>query len=285
MIGYEYINILKEYSEYFDYKKEDFDELLNTDINIMGLMDERVYKISPLLLQIADYAYGESILNDLDARYYNETGQNFDVPICTIIRNCFNYMDELVSNDCHHPTVLMFKDLMYGSNSYENIVDNMGYFAVNADPYLKENLISFLSNVDEKIIEYKDSFDGRIYNVLSNVKSWKDLLRIFGIYGRCEKERKLLVLDEFQVDSTDDAWIKSYDKKKQTVDGYNTDQFYKIMKIIEDKIDDYKYEEDEGLFDTLDGILADFSEYRAYHYEYVKSIYKEVKIFEKCHKL
>lgn len=285
MIGYEYINILKEYSEYFDYKKEDFDELLNTDINIMGLMDKRVYKISPLLMQIADYAYGESILNALDARYYNETRQNFDVPICTIIRNCFNYMDELVSNECHHPTVLMFKDLVYGSNSYENIVDNMGCFAVNADPYLKENLISFLSNVDEKIIEYEDGFDGIIYNALSNVKSWKDLLRLFSVYGRSEKERKLLVLDDFQVDSADEFWIKSYDKKKQTVDGYNTDQFYKIMKIIEDKIDDYKYEEDEDLFDTLYGILDDFSEYRAYHYEYVKSIYKEAKIFEKCRKL
>ena len=47
MIGFEYINILKEYTEYFDFDKEAFDELLNTDINIMGLMDERVYKITP----------------------------------------------------------------------------------------------------------------------------------------------------------------------------------------------------------------------------------------------
>ena len=249
----------------------------------MGLMDERVYKITPLLMQIASYAYGDIILNDFDERYYNKFHENIDSPICDVIRNCFNYIDELASNDCHHPTVLMFKDLMCGSNLYEDITNNLSYSTGNLTGELKERIIDFLNNVDEPIIEYKDSFDERLYKTLDNVKSWKDLITLFGIYGRSARESQLLVQGGFGLENTGECWIKVYGKNSR--DAYYTEEFYKIIGYIEKKLDRISAYEDSDIFDALSEIKDNFEEYRAYHYEYIKSMYKEAKIFEKCHKM
>ena len=73
--------------------------------------------------------------------------------------------------------------------------------------------------------------------------------------------------------------------KEKSKEAYYTEEFYKVIKYIEDKMSCISVYEDEDIFDMLAEIKDNFEEYRAYHNDYVKSLYKEEKIFEECHKL
>ena len=284
MVGIEKLNRLKENSQFFDFDKKEFDRLINTDINIMGLMDNRVYKISPLLMQITSYAYGDGLYHDLEAMNYNENGNFFDTPIGEVMDTCCEYVMDLSCNGCNHPTILIYNNLLNGSCAYNDMVDNMSYALEYADENLQYDITDFISNVDDKILKYKEDINDIIYSELSKVKDWKDLLKLFGKYGKTSLKADMFALENYNSYCIGNFWVKYYNMNKITGDSYFTQELHKIMKIIYDKLENDDYMDDD-LFELLSDIYETYTSYKQIQLYYLKNDYKESKIYEKCHKM
>lgn len=288
----EYMNILEKHIDAFDFNKRELEYLFKTPIESMGLMEDRIYKITPVLDQICTYALGGTFFNDLELECIPENGLGFDA--VQVMQGCIYYMDDLLKSECKHPTVLIYNDLINGSNLYNTIMEDVSNSVELLDGDIKEKLTNFLENVDEKILKYKATSYNVVESSIQKINTKKTMLKLFGEYGRKRALTELLVATAYASYNCGNDWCKVYADKSG--DPSFTLEFVNLIKLIEenlpyieDEFDYYEYDDEDedepGLCEYFNEIKEAYFLHKSVQYDYLKNSYKEARLLQKCKKM
>ena len=277
----EYLDILKEHIKCFNFKEEDFDYLKEIPVDEMGLMNERIYKITPLLDEITLYAYGAAFYNIQEYEMLSERN-NISDEVNQVMETCFNYVNSLIENDCHHPSILVYKDMVNSDCLYESMMsalsDSINYVE---DEEVSNELINISCDVDNTICEFIDESYAVLAEQTEN-KSSKEILNLFGTIGRDRGMAELLLFNTAIIAPVCDTWIRFLNGQDIVL----TNKLISMIQIIDKELPYVRYgNNSEELEDAFNNIKESYELYKCFQGDYYKNSYKEARLLEKCKKM
>lgn len=174
---------------FHDVSIEDFNLLASLETDELGLVNEKVSKITPLLKQICEYSIIKDIINNDDLSemeaYIDEDDDMLD-DIIDIVEICSQYVEELIKDDCHHPSVLLITDQINGMKSYSQFNDILNEFIeLTEDNILEEDLLDLsIETIDRHLDILVNSFHELIIKLKNNKITNKQEL-LFSMNNYC----------------------------------------------------------------------------------------------------
>lgn len=147
---------LAKYARDFKADKSEFDLLSQMSSDELGMINDRVAKVTPLLRQISSYAMIVSFIDDCDIETLRQmTGNNklFD-RVDDIRTACADYLYDLGDDDCHNPTFKIYKALNVTALLFDEINDSLwNFFRQNdsiteTDKKVNDTFIDICNDVD-----------------------------------------------------------------------------------------------------------------------------------------
>lgn len=292
--------LLKHITYFKNIKYEDFYLLANLESTQLGLVDANNCQVSSLLKQIADYALIEDILTDEQIMEIRKSLPNEDGNILyealDIIDKCHQYIDLLLEENCHHPSVNNNINLVVASGLYDTMLEYINYLILKTDDEFQDDLIEFGNNIDDSLIEIPDSILETIMSYLNGkfIKTPQELILYLSNYAKnCLITRlglKTVSIQQNpknQIFYIDDCYINVIKDSKINLESNLkvSDVLIGLSTILE-KANKYKdYTSDIEVLNLLKDLEEIYYLYESYKYRYLKDDYKEQKLLEKCKKM
>ena len=291
----ELLNFLLNKINYFkNVELEDFCLLNSLESDELGLMNENVFKVTPLLKQISDYALIYSIINEEELEELAACIDDEEVleEIIEVIEACSNYVEILQQENCYHPSVLINSDIQSSITLYSEFDGSICDLMELIDGETNDDVLLDSSKI--AIDDPQDKADLIFETLKINIRSGEIV----------EKEDILLGLLNYSMEFIDIVLTTS--KNKQIAyqgncyfdisenDRFPSDDSISLLEVLENQIlilnkvkeyEDDSFEEDEEVKETIQNILEAYELYKGYKYRFLKDSYKESKILAKCKKL
>ena len=292
--------LLKHISYFKNVKIEDFYLLADLDSSQLGLVDDNNCKVSLLLKQISDYALVKEVLKDeqiMDIRN-SISDKNSDIlyDCLDVVDKCYQYIDILLEENCHHPSVTNNINLVVASGLYDKMLDYINDLIMVTEDEFQEDLIDFGNKVDESLVEIPDSILENIMSFLDRglVRTSEELSLYLSNYAKNFLITRLGLKTvsvqqniKNQIFYIDDCYINVMKDSRMSL-GFDlkiSDVLIGLSTILE-KVNEYKdYTNDIENLNLISDLEELYYLYESYKYRYFKDNYKEQKLLEKCKKM
>lgn len=160
MTDYEILTFLKDHINYFiGVTTDDFDILLSS-INPMALDDDKIFQITPLLKQIAEYSLISELLFDDEIdqiSYMLENRDNLSMEIFEVSDYCSIYVRNLMNRDCLHPSIEGIRYIQCIGLLYKGMMDTMTKIMENTrDDTLTQSIMKIFTDIDDYAMNKND---------------------------------------------------------------------------------------------------------------------------------
>ncbi len=269
MSNYELLMYLRKHLDYFDGVSEnDFNLLFILDSNNFSYGGDYLYRVTPLLKQIAEYAIIPVILSEGEMTRIDSLLENQEETLLTSVLEftgyCHNYISRLIDYNCDHPCVrnLEYKERI--SSLYEEMMNTTAEIIGNApNPLLKEEILDLYSAVDNAVYDNIDGNFDKVINKLDEykIKTVKELLA----------ELKNFTINTFYSQSLL-LGLKGYSFfENNNIFLFNSCQVDNLSKIISIASATTNLSIDEELESLLNELLYSYQLYSSYRYYYLES--------------
>lgn len=269
MSNYELLMYLRKHLDYFDGVSEnDFNLLFILDSNNFSYGGDYLYRVTPLLKQIAEYAIIPVILSEGEMTRIDSLLENQEETLLTSVLEftgyCHNYISRLIDSNCDHPCVRNLEYMERISSLYEEMMNTTAEIIGNApNPLLKEEILDLYSAVDNAVY---DNIDGNFDKVIDKldeykIKTVKELLA----------ELKNFTISTFYSQSLL-LGLKGYSFfENNNIFLFNSCQVDNLSKIISIASATTNLSIDEELESLLNELLYSYQLYSSYRYYYLES--------------
>lgn len=298
-------SLVNNISCFNDVTEMDFYLLASLESDELGLMNDKVSRITPLLKQICDYALITVILTEDEIERidsYIDEDDNMFTDSSEIIEICYQYLLLLQQENCHHPSVLIALDLIAGLNYYNEFNASVVELIKITDDEFQDNLIDFGTVVDDNLIEIPEMLFECIINKLSKgiITSKEELLLNLSNYARNYLNTIMLISKNISIyqnqkksNSTlcvGNSYVHIFPNERinqnydlTLIEAINS--FATIMQSIEEYEEDHYYQMDSEVEELIEELKESYSLYESFKYKFFKNSYKEEKLLEKCKKM
>jgi len=279
---------------------EDFCLLNSLDSNELGFMNDRVSRVTPLLKQICDYALIAAIVNDEQlvqiAKYIDEDDTMLNESI-NIIEICFQYVQILEQENCHHPSILNMTALINGITEYSNFNDIIIELIRLVNDEFQDDLIDFGTVVDDQLTAITDYYFDGFIDKLENkmITNKKELLLGLSNYAINFFNTIMLIDNSSKKNNSivcfDDNYINIFKSNSKINLNFDLtifkvlDSFISIVQKVEDYEVENFYSIDSCVYELMEDLRKSYSLYHFYNYKILKDNYKETRLLEKCKKM
>ena len=269
MSNYELLMYLRKHLDYFDgVSEKDFNLLFILDSNNFSYGGDYLYRVTPLLKQIAEYAMIPVILSDSEMTQIDSLLENQEETLLTSVLEftgyCHNYISRLIDYNCDHPCVRNLEYLERISSLYEEMMNTTAEIVDNVpNPLLKEEILDLYSAVDNNVYDNIDGNFDKIINKLDEykIKTVKELLA----------ELKNFTISTFYSQSLLSG-VKGYSFfEYNNIFLFNSCQVDNLSKIISIASATTNLSIDEELESLLNELLYSYQLYSSYRYYYLQS--------------
>lgn len=269
MSNYELLMYLRKHLDYFDGVSEnDFNLLFILDSNNFSYGGDYLYRVTPLLKQIAEYAIIPVILSEGEMTRIDSLLENQEETLLTSVLEftgyCHNYISRLIDYNCDHPCVRNLEYMERISSLYEEMMNTTAEIIGNApNPLLKEEILDLYSAVDNAVY---DNIDGNFDKVIDKldeykIKTVKELLA----------ELKNFTISTFYSQSLL-LGLKGYSFfENNNIFLFNSCQVDNLSKIISIASATTNLSIDEELESLLNELLYSYQLYSSYRYYYLET--------------
>lgn len=269
MSNYELLMYLRKHLDYFDGVSEnDFNLLFILDSNNFSYGGNYLYRVTPLLKQIAEYAIIPVILSEGEMTRIDSLLENQEETLLTSVLEftgyCHNYISRLIDYNCDHPCVRNLEYMERISSLYEEMMNTTAEIIGNApNPLLKEEILDLYSAVDNAVYNDIDGNFDKVINKLDEykIKTVKELLA----------ELKNFTISTFYSQSLL-LGLKGYSFfENNNIFLFNSCQVDNLSKIISITSATTNLSIDEELESLLNELLYSYQLYSSYRYYYLES--------------
>lgn len=269
MSNYELLMYLRKHLDYFDGVSEnDFNLLFILDSNNFSYGGDYLYRVTPLLKQIAEYAIIPVILSEGEMTRIDSLLENQEETLLTSVLEftgyCHNYISRLIDYNCDHPCVRNLEYMERISSLYEEMMNTTAEIIGNApNPLLKEEILDLYSAVDNAVYNDIDGNFDKVINKLDEykIKTVKELLA----------ELKNFTISTFYSQSLL-LRGKGYSVlENNNIFLFNSCQVDNLSKIISIASATTNLSIDEELESLLNELLYSYQLYSSYRYYYLQS--------------
>lgn len=269
MSNYELLMYLRKHLDYFDGVSEnDFNLLFILDSNNFSYGGDYLYRVTPLLKQIAEYAIIPVILSEGEMTRIDSLLENQEETLLTSVLEftgyCHNYISRLIDYNCDHPCVRNLEYMERISSLYEEMMNTTAEIIGNApNPLLKEEILDLYSAVDNAVYDNIDGNFDKVINKLDEykIKTVKELLA----------ELKNFTISTFYSQSLL-LGLKGYSFfENNNIFLFNSCQVDNLSKIISIASATTNLSIDEELESLLNELLYSYQLYSSYRYYYLES--------------
>lgn len=269
MSNYELLMYLRKHLDYFDGVSEnDFNLLFILDSNNFSYGGNYLYRVTPLLKQIAEYAIIPVILSEGEMTRIDSLLENQEETLLTSVLEftgyCHNYISRLIDYNCDHPCVRNLEYMERISSLYEEMMNTTAEIIGNApNPLLKEEILDLYSAVDNAVYNDIDGNFDKVINKLDEykIKTVKELLA----------ELKNFTISTFYSQSLL-LGLKGYSFfENNNIFLFNSCQVDNLSKIISIASATTNLSIDEELESLLNELLYSYQLYSSYRYYYLES--------------
>ena len=269
MSNYELLMYLRKHLDYFDGVSEnDFNLLFILDSNNFSYGGDYLYRVTPLLKQIAEYAIIPVILSEGEMTRIDSLLENQEETLLTSVLEftgyCHNYISRLIDYNCDHPCVRNLEYMERISSLYEVMMNTTAEIIGNApNPLLKEEILDLYSAVDNAVYNDIDGNFDKVINKLDEykIKTVKELLA----------ELKNFTISTFYSQSLL-LGLKGYSFfENNNIFLFNSCQVDNLSKIISIASATTNLSIDEELESLLNELLYSYQLYSSYRYYYLES--------------
>lgn len=269
MSNYELLMYLRKHLDYFDGVSEnDFNLLFILDSNNFSYGGDYLYRVTPLLKQIAEYAIIPVILSEGEMTQIDSLLENQEETLLTSVLEftgyCHNYISRLIDYNCDHPCVRNLEYMERISSLYEEMMNTTAEIIGNApNPLLKEEILDLYSAVDNAVYNDIDGNFDKVINKLDEykIKTVKELLA----------ELKNFTISTFYCQSLLSG-VKGYSFfENNNIFLFNSCQVDNLSKIISIASATTNLSIDEELESLLNELLYSYQLYSSYRYYYLQS--------------
>lgn len=269
MSNYELLMYLRKHLDYFDGVSEnDFNLLFILDSNNFSYGGDYLYRVTPLLKQIAEYAIIPVILSEGEMTRIDSLLENQEETLLTSVLEftgyCHNYISRLIDYNCDHPCVRNLEYMERISSLYEEMMNTTAEIIGNApNPLLKEEILDLYSAVDNAVYDNIDGNFDKVINKLDEykIKTVKELLA----------ELKNFTISTFYSQSLL-LGLKGYSFfENNNIFLFNSCQVDNLSKIISIASATTDLSIDEELESLLNELLYSYQLYSSYRYYYLES--------------
>lgn len=269
MSNYELLMYLRKHLDYFDgVSEKDFNLLFILDSNNFSYGGDYLYRVTPLLKQIAEYAMIPVILSDSEMTQIDSLLENQEETLLTSVLEftgyCHNYISRLIDYNCDHPCVRNLEYMERISSLYEEMMNTTAEIIGNApNPLLKEEILDLYSAVDNAVYDNIDGNFDKVINKLDEykIKTVKELLA----------ELKNFTISTFYSQSLL-LGLKGYSFfENNNIFLFNSCQVDNLSKIISIASATTNLSIDEELESLLNELLYSYQLYSSYRYYYLQS--------------
>ena len=269
MSNYELLMYLRKHLDYFDGVSEnDFNLLFILDSNNFSYGGDYLYRVTPLLKQIAEYAIIPVILSEGEMTRIDSLLENQEETLLTSVLEftgyCHNYISRLIDYNCDHPCVRNLEYMERISSLYEEMMNTTAEIIGNApNPLLKEEILDLYSAVDNAVYNDIDGNFDKVINKLDEykIKTVKELLA----------ELKNFTISTFYSQSLL-LGLKGYSFfENNNIFLFNSCQVDNLSKIISIASATTNLSIDEELESLLNELLYSYQLYSSYRYYYLES--------------
>lgn len=269
MSNYELLMYLRKHLDYFDgVSEKDFNLLFILDSNNFSYGGDYLYRVTPLLKQIAEYAMIPVILSDSEMTQIDSLLENQEETLLTSVLEftgyCHNYISRLIDYNCDHPCVRNLEYMERISSLYEEMMNTTAEIVDNVpNPLLKEEILDLYSAVDNNVYDNIDGNFDKIINKLDEykIKTVKELLA----------ELKNFTISTFYSQSLLSG-VKEYSFfENNNIFLFNSCQVDNLSKIISIASATTNLSIDEELESLLNELLYSYQLYSSYRYYYLES--------------
>lgn len=269
MSNYELLMYLRKHLDYFDgVSEKDFNLLFILDSNNFSYGRDYLYRVTPLLKQIAEYAMIPVTLSDSEITQIDSLLENQEETLLTSVLEftgyCHNYISRLIDYNCDHPCVRNLEYMERISSLYEEMMNTTAEIVDNVpNPLLKEEILDLYSAVDNNVYDNIDGNFDKIINKLDEykIKTVKELLA----------ELKNFTISTFYSQSLLSG-VKGYSFfENNNIFLFNSCQVDNLSKIISIASATTNLSIDEELESLLNELLYSYQLYSSYRYYYLQS--------------
>ena len=269
MSNYELLMYLRKHLDYFDGVSEnDFNLLFILDSNNFSYEEDYLYRVTPLLKQIAEYAIIPVILSDSEITQIDSLLENQEETLLTSVLEftgyCHSYISRLIGYNCNHPCVRNLEYMERISNLYENMMNTTAEIVNNEpNPLLKEEILDLYSAIDNAVYDNIDGNFDKVVNKLDEykIKTVKELLA----------ELKNFTINTFYSQSLLSG-VKGYSAfENNNIFLFNSSQVDNLSKIISIASATTKLSINKELESLLNELLYNYQLYSSYRYYYLES--------------
>lgn len=279
---------------------EDFCLLNSLDSNELGFMNDRVSRVTPLLKQICDYALIAAIVNKEQLSQIAKCIDEDDTMLkesISMIENCFQYVQILEQENCHHPSILNMTALINGITEYSNFNDIIIELIRLINDEFQDNLIDFGTIVDDKLAAITDYFFDYFIDELENkiITNKKELLLGLSNYA-INFFNTIMLIDNSSKKTNgiicfDDNYINIFKSNNKINQNFDLtifkvlDSFATIVRKVENYEIENFYSIDTDVYELMEDLKKSYNLYQFYKYKILKDNYKETRLLEKCKKM
>jgi len=282
---------------------DDFYELSTIDTEELGSMNKKVSSLTPLLKQICNYALIAAVvdgceLSDIADCFYEDDILKNNI---NIIENCFQYVEILQQENCHHPSILAMINLINGLTVYTNFLEIIDELIELTEDEFQDDLIDFGTMIDDRLDEIREYLFENLINRIKKgiVTNEKELLTCLSNYTKnylntillLSKNNNLYQQNENHISCFENIYINTQKRN----DRINKESSLTLLKAIESfgiiiqKAEDYITYNFYDMDSDIETLIGDLKEayilYESYKYKVLKDNYKEQKLLEKCNKM
>lgn len=275
----DFFEIFKNHLDCFDYDKEDFKLLERINFDRLGLINDKVCKVTPLLSQLTSYAIIPAFIYPYEYEELKEYSNEiiFDEAE-EVFQASFEYAIMMFDYGCKHPSILNFKNLINISDCYEVIMDKLSLLMKNekVDKEITGLINDFMVTVDDKVINKSDDLLDNEREKLASIGSSYDLLSSFSDCAFQIAFNKTMLSDEFRYYYINNNWIR-----------YAKNDYDSVMLFdIVSKLSNYKKNcGNDGILSDISILEEAYYLLKSYQCDYLRNNYKEYKMLEKCKKM
>ena len=269
MSNYELLMYLRKHLDYFDGVSEnDFNLLFILDSNNFSYGGNYLYRVTPLLKQIAEYAIIPVILSEGEMTRIDSLLENQEETLLTSVLEftgyCHNYISRLIDYNCDHPCVRNLEYMERISSLYEEMMNTTAEIIGNApNPLLKEEILDLYSAVDNAVYNDIDGNFDKVINKLDEykIKTVKELLAELKnfTFSTFYSQSLLLGLKGYSFFENNNIFL------------FNSCQVDNLSKIISIASATTNLSIDEELESLLNELLYSYQLYSSYRYYYLQS--------------
>lgn len=269
----------------------DFYLLVIIDTSELGLINDNVIKLTPLLKQITEYALVNIVLDDEQLERiehcFDKNNSIFKESLDLIVA-CYEYIITLIDENCNHPSILSFDTLNKELNLYIEFNEILNDIIELTDGFFQDDLINLGCNIDEKIFDIIDNNFDNLLNRISNgiINNKQGLILSLTNFSKSILNIIMSISKNSTIYNVDDNYVYIAGNERIASNSNITAlNFLNCFISIIERVDEYRIENyDEDITLLIDELKEIYHLYKSYKFQYLKHDYREQKILEKVKK-